>query len=162
MSHSIEKTTLWNIWATPGLPSLPLLFRDSGSLLPTHSNHLNQAGGGGKGRLLTHLPTAINHLRAEQKEQQGPFPERQAFSWSLRLNPALNWHPIEGRLSSGWGKEGAMGWGNGVWEPSILLSSRTQSNLGQNVQRVLKPCSHPENSTFHSQQSELQVRIGHG
>ena len=53
-SATPSRTTLWSIPGhLPSLCSLPHFFGNSGTLLPSHSRHLKQAGGG---RLLTHLP----------------------------------------------------------------------------------------------------------
>lgn len=147
-----SRTMLWRIPGhLSGLSSLPLVFGYPGTLLPNHSHHLKQCGG----RQAPHPPTAaISHPEVKRKEPEGTFPEQQDLSWSLGLNPAPKWHPVEGRLGTGCVEEGTVGRGNGLWETPIRAAG-----LGQNVLRVLKNHSHPENPRFRSQHPEFQVIV---
>lgn len=130
----------------PGLPALPLLFGYSGSLLPTHSNHLNQAEAGGKA---AHPPTHSHQSPQSRAEgAAGHLPRAAIFFLEPEAGFSTELASCRGKVGS-WLGEGRHR-GVGQWGVGVIHPAKFQPNLGQNVQRVLKPCRHPEDSSFNS------------
>lgn len=138
-----------------------LLFGYSGNLLPILSNHLNWAGGG----KAAHPPTH-SHQSPQSRAEGAAGHHARAATFFLEPEAVFSTELVScsGKAGSWLGRKapwgGPMSCGSHPCCQVPEHSPTWPQGWGQNVWKVLKPHSHPENSGFHSQHLEFQVRTG--